>query len=389
MLHNHPMPSLEPSSLRRPNDFSVHLRMIIDAMPVGMLVVDHTGRIVLVNQQAAKTFGYEERELLGRGVDLLVPESSRSLHHLQVGSFFQANVPRVMGTGLEVLAKHRDGHEFPVEIGLNPIKTADGPQVVAVVIDITEGRRIETELTLARLVQQAMLPRTQPQFDGCDIFGISKPADATGGDFFDFIPLSGERLGIAIGDASGHGFAAALLTVAARSYLRAMSRINDSISEVLSMTNKLLVDDALDQRFVTLLYAIFEPDSSLLKYAGAGHSGYLFSSDGILKQSLDSTGPALGWFPTAKFPTVTIRIEPGDILLLLTDGIEESISVEQELFGRQRVFEVVKDHCQEPAGEIIRALLDAARKFRAQQLDDTTGIAVRFKQLPVPSRGDQ
>lgn len=372
------MSPVESGSLPSPSDSEARLRLLVDAAPVGMLLVDRNGRIVLVNRQAAKTFGYEEQDLLGRGIDLLVPESSRRLHHLQVESFFQGAVPRIMGLGREVLARSREGREFPVEIGLTPIMTVDGPLAVAAVIDITERRRIETESTLARLVQQAMLPRTQPEFDGCDIFGTSKPADATGGDFFDFIPLSGKRLGIAIGDASGHGFAAALLTAAARSYLRAVSRIEHSISEVMAMANKLLVDDVAEGRFVTLFYAVVEPDVSLLKFAGAGHSGYLFNGDGTLKRSLDSTGPALGWFPTVEFPTVTIHTEPGDIMLLLTDGIEESMSAGEELFGRERVFEVVKDHCREPAAEIIRALLSAARKFRAQQLDDATAIAVKF-----------
>jgi len=384
------MPSPEPSLPSSPKDSESRLRMLIDAAPIAMLVVDRNGRIVLVNRQAAKMFGYEEEELLGRGIDLFVPESSQRLHHLQVESFFQANVPRVMGSGREVLARDRSGREFPVEIGLTPIMTADGPQAVAAIIDITERRRIEMESTLARLVQQAMLPRTQPTFDGCDIFGTSKPADATGGDFFDYIPLSGKRLGIAIGDASGHGFAAALLTAAARSYLRAVSRIEHSLSEVLTMANKLLVDDVAEGRFVTLFYAVIEFDSSLLKYAGAGHSGYLFNSDGDLKQSLDSTGPALGWLPAAEFPTVTTHTEPGDILLLLTDGIEESMSAHDELFGRQRVFEVVKEHYHESAADIIRALLNAARAFRMQQLDDATAIAVKFKQAEAinPAKRD-
>lgn len=185
------MPSHEPNSPPRPTDSEARLRMLIDAAPVAMLVVDRNGRIVLVNQQAAKTFGYEYGELLGRGIDLLVPESLRRLHHLQVESFFHASVPRVMGSGREVLARHQDGREFPVEIGLTPIETSDGPQAMAAIIDVTERRRVETESTLARLVQQAMLPQTQPKFDGCDIFGASKPADATGGDFFDFIPIPG------------------------------------------------------------------------------------------------------------------------------------------------------------------------------------------------------
>ncbi len=372
------MPPAESESPSRPDDSEARLRMLIDAAPVAMLVVDRSGRMVLVNRQAASTFGYEADEMLGRGIDLLVPESSRRLHHLQVENFFQAMTPRVMGATREVLARHREGREFPIEVGLTPLETPEGPQAVAAIVDITERRRVQTESTLARLVQQAMLPQAQPVFDGCDIFGTSKPADATGGDFYDFLRLTGQRLAIAIGDASGHGFAAALLTVAARSYLRAVTSIENSISEVLTMANKLLVEDVPEGRFVTLFYAVLEPSQSILKYAGAGHSGYLFNGDGALKQTLDSTGPALGWFHTAEFPTATVHTEPGDILLLLTDGIEEAMSADQEMFGRQRVLEVVKENSREPAAEIIRALLNAARRFQVEQHDDATAIVVKF-----------
>lgn len=374
------MPSREPPAPPNSGDAESRLRLLIDAAPIAMMVVDRNGRIVLANRQTAKVFGYEETELLGRGLDLLVPESSRRLHHLQVESFFQAGVARVMGLGREVLAVDRQGREFPVEIGLTPIATPDGPQAVAAIIDITERKRVETESTLAHIVQQAMLPQSQPVLDGCDIFGTSKPAAATGGDFYDYISLPSRRLGVVVGDASGHGFAAALLTAAARSYLRAVSRIEHDVCTVLETANQLLVDDVPEGRFVTLFYAVVDPGRSQFTYAAAGQSGYLFGGDGSLKQTLRSTGPALGWLAAATFPTETIAAAPGDVLLLLTDGIEEAMSPGDELFGRQRVFDVIKDHVHEPAAEIIRHLLTAVRKFRSAQLDDMTAVAVKFGQ---------
>jgi PAS domain S-box-containing protein len=368
----------EPASAAEPKEAAARLRLIIDSAPVALIVVDRTGRIILANRQALHVFGYQEAELVGRGVNLLVPAHSRRLHHLQMESFFEAGVPRSMGGGREVLGVDRNGREFPIEVGLTPVQSETGPLAVAAIIDITERRRVETESTLARIVQQAMLPKSQPVFAGCDIFGMSKAADATGGDFFDFIPLSDDRLGVVIGDASGHGFAAALVTASARSYLRALSRTEKSLTQILGITNQLLCQDLTEGRFVTLFYAVLDPGQLTIKYAGAGHSVCLFSAQGHFKQLLDSSGPALGWFATMKIPSKTIAIDAGDILLLTTDGIEEAMSASGELFGRERILEILHEHASEPAAEIVRALYAAVRRFRASQLDDATAIIVKF-----------
>lgn len=360
------------------NSSAAQLRLLIDAAPIALIVVDRTGRVVLANRQSSEIFGYEEAELLGRGVNLLVPESSRRLHHLQMESFFDAANPRSMGAGREVLAVDRTGREFPVEIGLTPVQTDLGVLAVAAIIDVTDRRRVETESTLARIVQQAMFPESQPVFPGCDLFGMSRPADATGGDFFDFMALPEQRMGVVIGDASGHGFAAALVTASARSYLRALSRTEKSLTQIMGITNQLLIHDLPEGRFVTLFYAVLDPRMSTVKYAGAGHSAYLFNRDGHFKQHLDSAGPAMGWFDAMEYPSTTINVESGDILLLTTDGIEEAMSANDELFGRERILEILREHAFEPAAEIVRALYTAVRKFRAQHRDDATAIVAKF-----------
>jgi PAS domain S-box-containing protein len=373
-----PQPSLQDSPGLQ--DSEGRLRLLLDAAPVAILVVNRDGRIVFVNRQMAQTFGYEIGELVGCDVGVLIPESSRRLHPLQVESFFKAAVPRVMGIGREVRAVDRKGREFPVEIGLTPITGGDEPQVMAAIIDITERKRLETESTLARIVQQAMLPQMAPDFAGCDIAGASEPADATGGDFFDYIRLPNDRLAVVIGDASGHGFAAALVTAAARSYLRALSRVEINLSRILPTANRLLIEDVCDGRFVTLMYAVLDPSRSSFTYAGAGHAGYHFGRDGNFKQRLESTGPPLGWFPEAEYPAITAPAESGDLLLLLTDGIEESLSPDGEFFGRDRVEGVIKQRSRESASSIVRALHEAVHKFRGELLphDDATVIVVKL-----------
>ncbi|MBS0261614.1 MAG: SpoIIE family protein phosphatase [Planctomycetes bacterium] len=360
------------------HDSAARLWLVIEALPIALIVVDRDGRIILANSESAKLFRYEEGALLGRGVDLLVPAESRPLHHLHVQRFFDAGVARKMGVGRRVQAEDGQGRTFPVEISVTPVETDEGPLAVAAIVDVADQRRIESELTTAQFVQRAMLPDPHPHFDGCDIFGVSKPAQLTGGDFFDFVALPDQRFAIAVGDASGHGFAAALVTAATRSYLRALARSEHSISKIVAIANHLLQRELTDGRFVTLFYAKLDPDHKRLQFTAAGHSAYLFSSQGELKQRLNSTGPALGWFEDSKFPSQTVEIERRDIMVVTTDGIEEAMDLDGELFGRGRVQDVVREHASACSSEIVQALFNAVRKFRVAQQDDATVVVVKF-----------
>lgn len=357
-----------------------HLATVLNAAPVAMIVADSHGRIVFANQQASSVFGYSVVELQCRMVSDLIPERMRAGHDVRIQQFFADPTPRVMGIGREVIGIDVHGREFPLEIGLTPFQTDQGPLAIAAVVDITERRRRETDSTLAQLVQRSMLPASAPAVAGINISAISEPADAAGGDFYDFIPLDDDRLAVIIGDASGHGFAAALVTVAARSYLRAYSSVKQDVSQILGQVNALLLQDGLDGRFVTLFYAILDARRRTIRFAGAGHTAYVFSAKGSLKQLLPSTGPPLGWFPEADYPCDDIAIAPGDLLLMLTDGIEESMNPNGEPFGRQRLVEFIKTHRAKSSAEITLGLHEAVHKFHGVggQHDDATVITVKF-----------
>lgn len=357
------------------------LATVLDAAPIAMLIVDQQSRIVFSNKQASATFGYSAEELQGTQVDRLIPARMRDGHHRLVSQFFSSPNHRVMGVGREVTGVDSQGRELLLEIGLTPLQTGSRTLAIAAVIDITERRRRETESTLARVVQSAMLPTEAPAFPGVEFAASSEPADAAGGDFYDYIPLSGGRLAVVIGDASGHGFAAALVTVAARSYLRACSSVEGDVSRILSQVNSLLLRDGLEGRFVTLFYASIDPHDQRVTFAGAGHTGYLLAANGDLKQTLASTGPPLGWFPEAVYPCEQRDVQPGDILLLLTDGIEEAMSPSGEQFGKERLLKFLKEHVQRSSAEIARRLHLAVHEFQgtAGQHDDATVVVGKFR----------
>jgi hypothetical protein len=160
------------------------------------------------------------------------------------------------------------------------------------------GDRAEAE----DVVQEAMLPRIPTDWEGVEIAARSEPADATGGDFYDLLQFPDGRVGFVIGDASGHGFAAALVSANTRSYLRAMLRTEPDAGRVLSAMNALLMEDGIDGRFVTLLFAVVDPPALKLSYASAGHCGYLLDSSGALRVCLDQGGAPLGWHEGAGYP---------------------------------------------------------------------------------------
>jgi len=373
---------LSPSDPHRspPDPAAVGPGAWIDAAPVAMLIADVRGRIIAANQAAATIFRLPADELVGSPIERLVPAAFRADHGRHVAAFFGDMAPRIMGVGREVRAVDGEGREFPVEIGLSPVATPAGKYVVAAVVDITQRKKRERESTLARLVQEAMLPRIPSDLPGLEVAARSDPADATGGDFYDLLRFDDGRTAFVIGDASGHGFAAALVTAAARSYLRALLRTQTDIGVVMRMANGLLVDDVTDNRFVTLLVTLVDPATRRLTYAGAGHAAYVCDASGSLRVVLDDTGPPLGWFPDACYPVTEIGLEPGDFLLLLTDGIEEAFDPSGEPFGRQRVIDVLRRTHDQPVARIVEAIHRAVRDFHgaASPHDDATVFVARI-----------
>jgi serine phosphatase RsbU (regulator of sigma subunit) len=241
----------------------------------------------------------------------------------------------------------------------------------------------ERELSLARAIQQRRLPKAAPVLAGFDIGCASRPAQETGGDSLDFIPLPDGSLGIAVGDASGHGIGAALLMAETRAYLRALARTDTNIGNVLGLVNRHVAEDIGDD-FVTLVFARLDPRTRSLVYSSAGHwPGYVLDGRGEVKRALHSTGLPLGLDPTATFPEgAALTLEPGDLVLLLSDGIVEARSSDGPLFGMDRVLECVRVHRGATSGEIVAALFDEVRAFSHDlQFDDMTAVVIRVAPL--------
>ena len=247
--------------------------------------------------------------------------------------------------------------------------------------EYAEKQRLQRDLAVARDIQQSLLPKSDPHVAGYDVAGWNKPADETGGDCYDFLELSDGRWGLLLADAAGHGIGPALIVSQCRSLLRALiSSIND-LPEAMQRTNELLGRDLSGGRFVTTFLGILDPEDHRVHYVSAGHGPLLHFKPGA-GQAIEipaSTLP-LGILPEldAAAPA-PIRLDPGDTLLLVTDGFSEWLNPEEEQFGTARIFDLVRARPEASSAEIIDLLHGAVVRFGrgTPQTDDLTAIAIK------------
>ena len=244
-----------------------------------------------------------------------------------------------------------------------------------------EKLEMQRAMSIARDIQHGLFPREKPDIDGFDIAGFSKPADETGGDTYDYMPLGDGRWMLALADASGHGIGPALVIAETRAMLRAMSLHSDDVPAVLGTVNNLLANDLASERFVTCFFGLLEPEASTLVYASAGHGPLLFYDrrDDTFRE-VAATGLPLGIIEDFKYDHVeTVVLESGDLGIFTTDGFFEAAGADGEQFGIERMKEILRRDRDLPAEKMIANLHDAVIQFVGDQpqADDLTAIIVR------------
>jgi phosphoserine phosphatase RsbU/P len=254
-----------------------------------------------------------------------------------------------------------------------------------------EEERMQLRFRIAREVQQKLFPEAPPACPGFEISGMSHPAELTGGDYFDYFPMPGDGVGVAIGDVCGHGFGPALLMAATRAYLRALALTNARVGDILCLANRALAADVDDGRFVTLFLGRLDPVTRTMVYASAGHpAGYVVGHDGEVRAVLKSTGFPLGLSDDADFPEAdVVELKPGDHVLLLTDGVIETVSPDRTAFGTQRALDIVRAHRHEPPDRIVERLYRAVRDFAGEDdlTDDVTSVVIKVG--PLTGEGEE
>jgi serine phosphatase RsbU (regulator of sigma subunit) len=238
---------------------------------------------------------------------------------------------------------------------------------------------MEQELRLARSIQQAFLPKEVPTLEGWQISPYYQPAREVGGDFYDFHLLSGGRLGLVVGDATGKGVPAALVMSTTCGMLRAVSQALDSSSpgEMLRRVNEALVPSIPDNMFVTCFYAILDPTSGSLRYANAGHDVPYLHRSGAAEE-MRARGMPLGLMPGMGYEEQEIVLDAGEAALFYSDGLVEAHHPNGEMFGFPRLQTLVAEHAQKESLE--EALLEELYSFVGEgwkQEDDITLLTLR------------
>ena len=235
------------------------------------------------------------------------------------------------------------------------------------------------EFQLARTMQQRLFPSGPPNVPGFRFSGATYPAEATGGDLFDYFPMLGGGWGIVIADVSEHGIGPSFLMAETRAYIRALARSHADAGVILTEANRLLCEDTAGTQFVTLVLARLEPESKTLVYAAAGHIGFLFNAAGECRR-LDSTSQPLGFDPDLIVPCADpIQLAAGDLVLLATDGVYEAPSPDGSMFGLERMLNVVRENRDLPPQSIVDNLRHAVGRFSQPlaQIDDITIVALQ------------
>jgi predicted ester cyclase len=244
--------------------------------------------------------------------------------------------------------------------------------------EIRERERIEQELEVARRIQDASLPKEVPTLEGWEISPFYRPARQVGGDFYDFLELPNDHLGLVVGDATGKGVPAALVMSSARSMLRALAQASESSpGEVLRRANDPLVMDIPANMFVTCFYAILDPKSGRLVYANAGHDmPYLCRSGDV--EELRARGMPLGLMPGMGYEEKETILEADEAALFYSDGLVEAHDPKGEMFGFPRLRELIGEHGEESSLEDL--LLEELHSFVGEgweQEDDITLLTLR------------
>ncbi|MFH1377121.1 MAG: SpoIIE family protein phosphatase [Planctomycetota bacterium] len=245
-------------------------------------------------------------------------------------------------------------------------------------IEFTQ-RKMKADLELAQTIQKSLLPDGAPSFERLDVAGFNRPADETGGDYYDFVPVNGGELGIIVGDVSGHGLPSALVMASARAMIRAMLLGGMTPDDALGRANELLNQDLEDDRFMSMLIAVIDPETLAMRFSSAGHEAPLVRRANGQYETLDGAGCLLGMFNDSTYDSYgSIQLNPGDIVAFYTDGVFEAMNSKDEAFGFERLRTIISDTSDLSADSIVIKTIAAVDQFvsgRAQKDDITLIIA--------------
>jgi putative ABC transport system permease protein len=252
---------------------------------------------------------------------------------------------------------------------------------------IVEQERLRRELSLASEVQKRLFPEKAPDVRSAQLVGYCLPARGVGGDYYDFLRIGSDQLGIALADVAGKGIAAALLVSVVQASLRSLAEDPGiSLSQLTGRINRLLCASTGPQSYATFFYARFDERTRSLNYVNGGHNPpfLLRNHQSGAIEELTAGGMIIGMFPFSQYEEGTVQLEPGDVLLLFTDGVSEAHNPLEEEFGEERLRDLLKRFGHLPAEQMSAAMLDELQRWMADapQHDDLTFVLMKLEDTP-------
>jgi sigma-B regulation protein RsbU (phosphoserine phosphatase) len=244
--------------------------------------------------------------------------------------------------------------------------------------DTLYRQQLEKELTLAAAIQQDLFPKSLPRLECTDIAARNRQARQVGGDYYDVLPAAGQQL-LCVADIAGKGIYASLLMANIQATLRALLLSVSALPELAARTNDLLWASTPGNKYATAIFVRYDPSSGACEYVNGGHAdGILLRASGQVEM-LATTGMPLGLFPQREYESRSFTLEPGDLLLLYSDGVTDAMRHDETDFGVERTVEVLRACRHLPAAEIEDRLFEAIDEFAsgAPQFDDITAMVIK------------
>jgi len=241
-----------------------------------------------------------------------------------------------------------------------------------------EKAKMEQEMRIAAEIQQALLPKAGHSGAFFKTAASSLPCRSIGGDFYDYVDLPQGAFGFALGDVAGKGPPAALLSAMMQGIFAAQAAASDTPCQTIARVNLALYKRGIESRFVTLMYGSLEPDGRLT-YCNAGHNPPLVIGQAGVRR-LEVGGPIVGLFEAATFQEETVTLQPGDWLIVFSDGVSEALSAAGEEYGEARILAVAEKNRDASPADFLQAIFDDVRAFTrgAPQSDDITALVLRY-----------
>jgi serine phosphatase RsbU (regulator of sigma subunit)/catechol 2,3-dioxygenase-like lactoylglutathione lyase family enzyme len=342
-------------------------------------LIGRATQVVLITADVAARF----QEWSRKGVRFLSAPRLRRIKY-DTAPAAAAPSPRLLGEESPVwggvFARFRDidGNTFSL-VSFDEVTHAVEAGRRAITEKLEAERRVAHELAIARQVQARLFPQSRPALDSLEYAGTCLPAQAVGGDYYDFLNLGPDRLGLVIGDVMGKGMAAALLMANLQANLRSQVAFAlDEPGRLLKSVNHLFCENSPEGAFASLFFADYHDPTGGLRYVNCGHlCALLLRRDGTLDR-LEPTSAVLGLFQDWECSVGECRLGPDDLLALYTDGVTEAFDDAGEEFGEQRLVDALRRHRDRAPDSLLSCLVDEVRAFSPhEQHDDLTLIVAR------------